>query len=119
MLALREDLALADHRIGPAPVRGVDHTLAEQMLDAVEPGQLVQRARIDQLDAPVLGAVQAAQLLRHADARRLALDQELVHPHPPAGFRHLLDQVGQLDALLPRRHEDDARRTLDVGACDF
>ena len=57
------------------PVGRVDDALAEQMLDAVQPGQLVDGTGVNQVDAEVLGIVQAAQLLADADARRLGFNE--------------------------------------------
>ena len=114
MRALGEDLALPDDEVRPVPVGRVDDALAEQVLDAVEPGQLVDGTGVDQVDTEVLVVVEAAQLLTDADAAGLGLDEQRVHLELRAGLDDLAHEVGHLQPLLPRGHEHDAGHALGV-----
>ena len=114
VLALGKHLALADDHVGPPPVWREDHTLGEQVLDGVDAGQLVEALGVDDLDRPLLVAVQAPDLLRHAQAGGLALDQQLVHLPVLAGLGDLGDEVGQLQPLLPCVDQHDAGHALGV-----
>ena len=114
MLALWEHLALADDHVSPPPVGREDHALGKQVLNRIDTRQLVEALGIDDLDRPLLVAIQAPDLLRHTQARGLALDQQLVHLSVLAGLGDLGDEVGQLQPLLPCVDQHNAGHALRV-----
>ena len=107
MLAARERRGLADHHLGPLAVRREDHTLREQVLHGIDARDLVEGARIDELDGEAVVAEEAPQLLRNAVACGLVLDQQAINLHFLARLLDAQHEVVQLQPFLPCVHEHD------------
>ena len=85
----------------------MNQPFGKDVLDGIGARHLVLVLRVDQLDAEVLVCVQAADFLRHRQARGFVLDQQVIDLELAGGVGDALDQLVQLVTGLPAIHQHD------------